>query len=113
MKRKASAVAVIHWIDDDFSGTKSQSDGTVALMRNNNRIEVQTYHPLVAADRLAQSTSRPDLFLVDYRLSKKALDGALYIGAGTSIAGLIRDRLPEHPIYLTSALLTDEPWTCL
>jgi hypothetical protein len=104
----APRIARIVWIDDEFSRESSRSNATLQLLKANPQLRIEPYHPLRFTKDIAERHSAPDLFLVDYRLSQEPLDGEIYSGAGTSVAGLIRDLYPEHPIYLTSALLTHD-----
>lgn len=95
-------IAQILWIDDELAAG-AMSEPILRVMQRAKGIEVTPSHPTALSDHLAENF---DLYLVDYRLDKQAgSSNKKYEHTGISIAGLVRDKFPDLPIYLTSALI--------
>ncbi|MFX0196309.1 MAG: hypothetical protein ACFFCW_09330 [Candidatus Hodarchaeota archaeon] len=93
------------WIDDEIDRTEDAR--YIAQKTENLRIEV--IHPIEEKmkDRLAQIKDKKnlqDLFLIDYFLDRKAMRprGEKFESRALSLAGRIRELLPEYPIYVLS-----------
>jgi len=95
----------IVWVDDDVEGRTKDAKN---LMFKEKKLRVSVVHPSNFDEYFETKTlSAPDdvdLFLIDYKLNEVGLDDEQkYPKLGLTIAGTIREKLPDHPIYATSA----------
>lgn len=91
------------FIDDD-----QQFRQRVSRELSHLGVTVSHCHPeeLEVVLRSERRASQFDLFLVDYRLDMKAgKSQKKFPWKGSAIAGMVRGRLPEHPIYMVSRLV--------
>lgn len=100
----------VWWIDDDHSNKESDQARLAKLLNRDPRLRVDAIPPTRLLEDLIDSQKpKPDLFLVDYKLnSRPDQQGKRFQFTGTAVAGPLRDRFPEHPIYLVSRLITKE-----
>src|SRR5258708_10818257 len=100
--------ARILWVDDAIDKRGAAPGAILGLMQRTNGVKAFGCHPWSLASKIG-GTPGYDLFLVDFRLSKEPYQNrGRYPYTGISVGGLIRDECPEYPIYLTSALLTEQ-----
>lgn len=103
-----TASARVLWVDDAITKGGSTTQAVLTLMRQTKGLIADARHP--NALETALHDREFDLFLVDYRLSKEPDENQKkYRYTGISVGGLIRDRFPDLPIYLTSALIDEAP----
>lgn len=103
----------IWWVDDDFLDVDSDNSKLFRKLSESDVLRMRKFSPREFEDFLGSpSNTAPSLFLVDYKLNEKpdpADEGRRYPFTGTGIFGLIRDKYPEHPIYLISKLFSGVP----
>ena len=89
----------ILWVDD-----YDRKDDIKNL--RSKRLNIEWVHPEDFSSKLQQYKSvktAPDLFLIDFYLDLKPNDkGEKYRYHGLAVNALIRDKYPEHPIYLVT-----------
>jgi hypothetical protein len=98
--------AQVFLIDDAIQKRGSTTQVALKLMRQSKGIAADGCHPIQLPETIQGREF--DLFLVDYRLSKEPdINHRRFPYTGISVGGLLRDRFPDRPIYLTSALIDE------
>lgn len=91
------------WVDDDVI---DHTEDAKNLMLARKGLGVELVHPIDMSNRLSElesSNEVPDLFLVDFFLDEiPGRSERKYDHRGLAVAGKIRERQPERPIYVTT-----------
>jgi len=99
------------WVDDDTSRREDAKN----LQHRRPNLKVELLSPLELESVLGDAEwkdAKPDLFLLDYYLDRSNDEqGNRFAHKGLTVAGQIRETLPEHPIYMVTAKTDaeDEP----
>lgn len=92
------------WIDDENQTTEAKNLGFESL-------HIQWEHPKDIDSVLEKyensGVEAPDLFLIDFYLSQKPINDETYQHQGLVLTALIREKYPEHPIFLVTAAITE------
>lgn len=102
---------VIWWVDDDFLEKSSNNLRIFNKLHKYKEIKTEKFTPREFINALETEDQSPDLFLVDYKLDQNrdpSDNNKKFPYTGTGLVGFIRDKFPEHPIYLVSQLLKGE-----
>ncbi len=110
-KKATHRKPLIWWIDDDFDHESSDRRTLLEILNSTGRVQIVDIHPVDLGEKLSSNiTPIPDLFLVDFKLitgqhpDKHIKFPFMALPAG----GMIRDKFPERPIYLVSAVIGEE-----
>jgi len=104
MKDKTNISVV--WIDDE---SQDRTVDAKNIVFKRKKLHIQVFHPkdnkiddLIV--KLKPDKRIPDLFLVDYFLDQRAEQQTKekFEARALTIAGRIREKLPEHPIYVVT-----------
>ncbi|MEW8287221.1 MAG: hypothetical protein AB2697_14630 [Candidatus Thiodiazotropha endolucinida] len=106
MNNEIKRVINIWWVDDDFLDSSRDNYRVLRLYEKDNRLAIVGYPPLEFEKVLENTKKAPELFLIDYKLNEiENSEGKKYAYTGTGLVGRIRDKFPEHPIYMVSRIL--------
>jgi len=87
----------ILWIDDDC---ENHREDVRNLEGENSNLIIDIIHPTKLFDKKSLKKANYDLFLLDYFLNEMpSSDGSKYPDEGLTIAGKIKEKHPELPVY--------------
>lgn len=106
MNNEVKRLVNIWWVDDDFLDSSRDNYRVLKLYKKDNRLAIEGFAPLDFEKKLENTKKAPELFLIDYKLNEiENPEGIKYAYTGTGLVGRIRDKFPEHPIYMVSRIL--------
>jgi hypothetical protein len=92
----SSSIRIL-WIDDDYVNHEDDAKNLESEISN---LTVEIIHPVDLEKKLKSKIKKPDLFLVDFFLNQiPAPDGRIFPDRGLTVAGKLKERYPELPIY--------------
>jgi len=92
----SSSIRIL-WIDDDYVNHEDDAKNLESEISN---LTVEIIHPVDLEKKLKLKIKKPDLFLVDFFLNQiPAPDGRIFPDRGLTVAGRLKERYPELPIY--------------
>ena len=91
----------VYWIDDDVS---DRNEDVANIENKNKNLKLILIHPDEFVNHIYEkvnSKKQPDLFLCDYFLNRiiNEQTGKKFPHQGFTVAGIIREKYPEFPIY--------------
>ena len=104
MKGKTDILVV--WVDDE---SQDRTADAINIIFKRKNLRIQVFHPKDSKiddliSKLRSNKNIPDLFLLDYFLDEHAeqYTNEKFKSRALTFAGRIREKLPEHPIYVVT-----------
>ncbi len=93
---------LIYYYEDEVSGTPFGGQHYQALLNHHAHLNCELFPPPEFEELDELTDHPPDLFLIDYELSKVQQGGRKVSYKGQTLAAELRGRFPELPILLTT-----------